>query len=194
MLRPILSKELNVQEFSDFYWLKEELQTFCRDNGIGASGSKIEIADRIKIFLQTGEIQKSSRRTSSKTKSETHAILSLDTVIMENHRYSQQVRAFFKEAIHPKFHFSTYIQNYFKNNSGKTYRDVVQAWHEEQQRHKDPSYQKEIAPQFEYNQFTRDFFADSTNEGKSREEAIEAWNVIKKLPGSHTYKPNNHGD
>jgi len=57
-LRPTLSKELNVQEFSDFYWLKEELQTFCRDNGISASGSKIEIADRIKTFLQTGEIKK----------------------------------------------------------------------------------------------------------------------------------------
>jgi len=194
VLRPILSKELNVQEFSDFYWLKEEQQTFCRDNGISASGSKIEIADRIKLFLQTGEIQKSSRRTSSKTKSETHATLSLDTVITVNHRCSQQVRAFFKEAIHPKFHFSTYIQNYFKNNSGKTYRDVVQAWREEEQRQKDSSYQKEIAPQFEYNQFTRDFFADPNNKGKSREEAIKAWNVIKKLPGSRTYKPSNHGD
>ena len=193
-LRPSLSKELNVQEFSDFYWLKEELQAFCRDNGMSASGSKVEIADRIKLFLQTGEIKKPLRSTSNKLKSQTQATLSLDTVITENHRCSQQVRAFFKEAIHPKFHFSTYIQNYFKNNVGKTYRDVVHAWHEEEQRQKDPSYQKEIAPQFEYNQFTRDFFADPNNKGKSREEAIKAWNVIKKLPGSRTYKSSNHGD
>ncbi|MEK5039350.1 DUF6434 domain-containing protein [Sporosarcina sp. FSL K6-3457] len=193
-MRPILSKELNVQQFSDFYWLKEELQTFCRDNGMSAAGSKIEIADRITTFLQTGEIKKPLRNTTGKVKSQTQTTLSLDTVITENHRCSQQVRAFFKEAIHPKFHFSTYIQNYFKNNVGKTYRDVVYAWHEEEQRQKDPSYQKEIAPQFEYNQFTRDFFADPNNKGKSREEAIEAWNAIKKLPGSRTYRSSNHDD
>ncbi len=190
-LRPTLSTEINVQQFCDFYWLKEELQTFCRDNGISASGSKKEIADRIKVFLQTGEIKKPLRNTNSQTKSQTEATLSLDTEIMENHRCSQVVRAFFKEAIHPKFHFSTYIQKYFKNNKGKTYRDVVKAWHEEEQRLKNPSYQKEIAPQFEYNQFTRDFFADPNNKGKSREEAIKAWNMIKKLPGSNTYIPSD---
>lgn len=93
-MRPILSKELNVQQFSDFYWLKEELQTFCRDNGMSAAGSKIEIADRITTFLQTGEIKKPLRNTTGKVKSQTQTTLSLDTVITENHRCSQQVRAF----------------------------------------------------------------------------------------------------
>ena len=54
-MRPELKKDLNVKDFRDFYWLKEELQTFCRDSGMSASGSKIEIADRIAIFLETGE-------------------------------------------------------------------------------------------------------------------------------------------
>lgn len=89
------------------------------------------------------------------------------------------------------FHFSTYIQNYFKNNIGKIYRDVVDAWYKEEERKKDPSYKKNIAPQFEYNKFIRDFFADPNNQGKSREEAIEAWNKIKKLPGSNKYMSNN---
>lgn len=118
------------------------------------------------------------------------ADLSLDTVIMENHRCSQHVRAFFKSVI-PNFHFSTYIQNYFKNNVGKTYRDVVDAWYEEEERKKDPSYKKNIAPQFEYNQFIRDFFADPKNKGKSRKEAIAAWNVIKQFPGSNKYMSNH---
>ncbi|SFC45247.1 hypothetical protein SAMN05443252_103464 [Bacillus sp. OV322] len=123
-------------------------------------------------------------------KTEPKVDLSLDTIISENHRCSQDVRAFFKSII-PNFHFSTYIQNYFKNNVGKTYRDVVDAWYEEEERKKDPSYKKNIAPQFEYNHFIRDFFADSKNKGKSREEAIEAWNEIKKLPGSNKYESNN---
>jgi len=191
LVRPILAKDISLQEFGDFYWLKEELQSFCRNNGISASGAKVDISNRIKTFLQTGEIEKPSRFATSKTKSHKRDTLTLDTIITVDHRCSQEVRAFFKTAIHANFHFSTYIQNYFKTNQGKTYSDVIQAWHEEEQRKKDPSYQKEIAPQFEYNQFTRDYFADPNNRGKSREEAIEAWNAIKKLPGSNKYIPSN---
>ena len=36
----------------------------------------------------------------------------------------------------PKFHFSTFIQNYFKNDVGKTYRDVVEAWYQEEEEKK----------------------------------------------------------
>ncbi|MGG4268011.1 DUF6434 domain-containing protein [Peribacillus simplex] len=189
-MRPNLTKDINIQSFKDFYWLKEELQMFSRLNGISASGSKIEIADRIEIFLRTGEIKKPIRKSRVIKKMESQVNLNLDAIISENHRCSQDVRAFFKSII-PKFHFSTYIQNYFKNNVGKTYRDVVDAWYEEEERKKDPSYKKNIAPQFEYNQFIHDFFADPQNQGKSREEAIETWNEIKKLPGNNKYEYNN---
>lgn len=156
-LRPKLTKDISVDSFNDFYWLKEELQSFCRKNGISASGSKIEISNRIETFLQTGEIKKPVRISKAK-KIEQQVDLSLDTVITESHRCSQNVRVFFKTEL-PKFHFSTYIQNYFKNNVGKTYRDAVDAWNKEEERKKDPSYKKNIAPQFEYNQFIRDFFS-----------------------------------
>ena len=189
-MRPILTKDISVESFRDYYWLKEELQSFCRENEISASGSKIEISDRIETYLLTGEIKKHIRKSRENKKIEPHKDLSLDTVITENHRCSQDVRAFFKTVI-PKFHFSTYIQNYFKTNVGKTYCDVVNAWYEEEERKKDPSYKKKIAPQFEYNQYIRDFFADPKNQGKSREDAIESWNEIKKLPGSNKYVSNN---
>jgi hypothetical protein len=185
-MRPYLTKEISVEEFKDYYWLKEELQSFCRENAISPSGSKIEISDRIETFLQTGEIKKIIRKSRGNKVEKNKSKLSLDTVITENHRCSQDVRAYFKTHI-PKFHFSTYIQNYFKNNIGRTYRDVIDAWHEEEERKKDPSYKKNIAPQFEYNQFIRDFFSDPKNQGKSRDEAIEAWNTIKRLPGSNKY-------
>lgn len=186
-MRPELTRDLNVGDFRNFYWLKEELQTFCKGNGISASGTKIEITDRIAVFLETGKIQKPMRKRNTSTKKVKLEELSLDTVITENHRCSQAVRAFFKSVI-PKFHFSTYIQNYFKENVGKTYQDVVDAWYEEEERKKDPSYKRQIGPQFEYNQFTRDYFADPKNKGKKREDAIKAWNEIKALPGSNKYK------
>ena len=193
-MRPLLKKDLKVQDFRNFYWLKEELQTFCRENGMSTSGSKVEISDRIVIFLQTGKIQKPLRKVKSTAKEEKSTDLSLDTVITANHRCSQEVRAFFKTAINPKFHFSTYIQHYIKNGIGKTYHDVVNAWHEEEERKKDPSYKKQIGSQFEYNQFTRDYFADSKNKGKNREDAIKAWNTIKMLPGSNKYISKNDSE
>lgn len=138
------------------------------------------------MFLQTGEVKKPIRKKTSKNKTQETGELNLDTVISENHRCSQQVRTFFKSVI-PNFHFSTYIQNFIKQNVGKTYYDVVEAWNKEEIRKKDPSYKKVIAPQFEYNQFIRDFFDDPINKGKSRNDAIEEWNKIKRLPGSNKY-------
>ncbi|MFE8699665.1 DUF6434 domain-containing protein [Cytobacillus sp. FJAT-54145] len=185
-MRPILSKEIRLQDFKNFYWLKEELQSFCKAIGMSSSGSKQELSDRILKYLETGEIKTAPKKHYSKPTKPGH--LSLDTVITENHRCSQEVRAFFKTAIGPKFHFSTYIQNYFKNHIGKTYRDVVDAWYKEEERKKDPLYKKEIPPQFEYNRFVRDFFKDPSNKGKGRKEAIEAWNRTKRQPGSNEYK------
>lgn len=75
-MRPKLTKTLNVDEFSDFYWLKEELQSFCRNNGISASGSKIELSERIETFLDTGEIKKALRKAKSISKKGTQKTLS----------------------------------------------------------------------------------------------------------------------
>ncbi|GKV55299.1 hypothetical protein NCCP2222_12460 [Sporosarcina sp. NCCP-2222] len=183
-MRPILHIDLSVEEFLDYYWLKAELQEFCRGNGLSAAGSKGEITDRISTFLRTGEIINPIRQATARPKKQQE--LNLDTVITANHRCSQNVRAFFKTVI-PAFHFSTFIQHYFKQNIGKTYRDAVTAWREEEERKKDPSYKRDIAPQFEYNRFIRDYFADPNNKGKSQAEAIKAWDNCKRLPGSRTY-------
>lgn len=54
-MRPELTKSISIQDFKNFYWLKEELQRFCREHEMSASGSKIEIAKKIEVFLLTGE-------------------------------------------------------------------------------------------------------------------------------------------
>ena len=54
--RPVLDRNLDSKTFRDYYYLKEELVSFCRENGIPVSGGKIEITDRIAYFLDTGKI------------------------------------------------------------------------------------------------------------------------------------------
>jgi hypothetical protein len=46
---------LNSKTFREYYYLKEELITFCRNEGLSTSGGKIELIDRIAHFLDTGE-------------------------------------------------------------------------------------------------------------------------------------------
>lgn len=184
-VRPPLTPELNVETFRDFYWLGAELVAFCKENGINPSGPKIEVSQRIEVFLETGKIQEPVKRRARKA--EPQKDLSLDTVITENHRCSQAARAFFTSVI-PNFHFSTHIQNFFRDNVGATYRDAVNEWNAEEERKKDPNYTTIIGPQFEFNQFTRDFFADPANKGKTRKDTVAAWKVVKSKPGSNKYE------
>ncbi|MEV5111000.1 SAP domain-containing protein [Bacillus sp. LBA3-1-1.1] len=188
-MRPPLTKSISLEDFQNYYWLKAELQTFCREHGLPASGSKIEITERISHYLNTGKILKNSSGQKVSKASLSYKDLSLQTVITNNHRCSEDVRAFFKEKIGANFRFTVALQKFFKENIGKTYEDAILFWYEENERKKDPSYKTTIGTQFEYNRFTRAFFEDPYNKGKSKADAIAAWNEIKAKPGSNVYVP-----
>lgn len=193
--RPPLTRTITVEDFRQYYWLKTELEDFCRRYGISTSGGKIEIARRIESFLQTGRVPQA--RTSSTTRRSSSSgptVLTLETVIHEGFVCTQRHREFFKSVIGPTFHFSTFIQNYFKDHVGQTYRDAVNAWHQEEERKQNPSYQTNIAPQFEYNQFIRDFFNDPKNRGKTRQDAIRAWKIKRSRPGDNRYSSDDTYD
>lgn len=53
--RPELNIELDGNTFREFYYLKEELVNFCRENNLQTTGAKIEITNRIAHYLDTGE-------------------------------------------------------------------------------------------------------------------------------------------
>ena len=105
--------------------------------------------------------------------------ISLDDVIPQTVVCSQELRAFFVENIGKGFHFKAEFQDWLHNNAGKTFRDAVSAYHSIE-------HPKEIKPQFEYNQYIRDFFAD--NKGTSLKDAIRCWHWKKLQPGSHRYE------
>ncbi|HDR8091829.1 SAP domain-containing protein [Bacillus cereus] len=188
-MRPPLTKSISLKDFQNYYWLKAELQTFCREHGLPASGSKTEITERISHYLTTGKVLKNSSVQKVSKAPLSYKDLSLQTIITKNHRCSEDVRAFFKEKIGTNFRFTVALQKFLKENVGKTYEDAVAFWHEENERKKDPTYKTTIGAQFEYNRFTRDFFEDPNNKGKAKADAIAAWNEIKAKPGSNVYVP-----
>ena len=181
MERPILNKDLDSQIFRNYYFSKEELVNFCRENGLPTSGGKIEITDRIAYFLDTGKI------LSASTKRKRATIVSNiyeDTKIEADFVCSEKHRAFFREHIGSSFSFNVAFQKWLKSNTGKTYKEAIVAYYqiiEDKKKGK-----TKIDKQFEYNTYIRDFFA--ANQGKSLEEANKCWKYKKQMQGHNRYE------
>jgi len=76
--------------------------------------------------------------------------------------------------------------NWMKNAQGKTMGEAVDKWIDitsQMRTYKDP---KEIAPQFEYNTYIRDFL--KSNPTIDRKKAIECWKIRKMMRGDHKYR------
>jgi hypothetical protein len=179
--RPALDRDLDSKTFRDYYYLKEELVSFCRENGLPVSGGKIELTDRIAYFLETGSIVPAS--TGRKRAAAIDTIRE-DSKIEANFVCSEKHRAFFREHIGNGFSFHVDFQKWLKNNTGKTYKEVIAVYYqilEDKKKRK-----TKIDKQFEYNTYIRDFFAD--NRGKSLAEAITCWKYKKQLQGHNRYE------
>ncbi|MEI7452518.1 MAG: DUF6434 domain-containing protein [Candidatus Falkowbacteria bacterium] len=182
--KPILDRNISLKDFKEFYWLKEELMVFCREIGLKSSGGKIDITSRIIKYLQTGKITQDKIVKKIKLPKALHPITP-STVVGVEYRTYQEKKDFFQGAIGKKFHFTTHLLNFIKDNVGKkTYQDVVNEWHAEQKLRKNKNYQKEIAPQFEYNTYIRDFLKNNPGQ---KDEAIRCWNIKKTLRGDNIY-------
>ena len=179
--RPELSKGLDGATFRSFYYLKQELVDFCRENGLPASGGKIELTARIAYFLDTGKVLVDPARNRSTVNV---GMITEDTKIEKNIVCSEKHRAFFREKIGKGFSFNVQFQKWLKANAGETYGDAIKAYYRILEEKKQG--QTTIDRQFEYNTYIRDFFED--NQGRSLEEAIACWKYKKSLPGHNRYE------
>ena len=184
--RPNLTKEISIKDFKDFYWLKSELTTFCRELKISSGGGKIEIANRISEYLETGKVTKKVTTKKPKLPKATQPITE-DTIIGIEYRAYKEKKEFLQSKIGKHFHFTIHLLDYFEKNARKkTYGELIEEWYKEQELKKDPNFIKEITPQFEYNTYIRDFLKD--NPTKTKKIAIQYWNIKRKLRGNNIYE------
>ena len=190
-----LNKELSSAEFKEYYFLKEELKEFCRNEGLKISGSKNQLEKRIIYYLDTGKslddsnsIEKDDKpirpnfQKSDKTKASISKEIRLDSILGENFKCSEDKREFFEKEIGKGFKFKVKFQKWLKANPDKTYQDAIHAYHELQNSNE----KTEIGKQFQYNQYVRDFFKD--NEDKTLNDAIKCWNYKKSIKGHNKYE------
>ena len=175
-----LTKDLAPEDFKDYYFLKEELKEFCRQEGLRVSGNKGDLEKRIIHYLSTGKSlnEEPVKYNSSQNLSE----IRLDSKIGENFKCSEDKREFFQKEIGNGFKFKVKFQKWLKENPDKTYQDAINAYFELQ----NSKEKTEIGKQFQYNQYIRDFFED--NGGKSLDDAIMCWKYKKSLKGHNRYE------
>ena len=183
-MRPLLDKNLKADIFNAYYWLKEELATFCRENKLPCTGNKKDLTKRISTYLETGQAAPEAVKPSINAYNGKEEI-SLQEIIPKGYKNDERHRAFFKTEIGEHFKFNVSFMNWMKQNAGQTYQKAVQEWLQIEQ-DKKAGKKYEISPQFEYNQYTRDFFA--SNPSESKEHMIKCWRYKKGLPGTNKYE------
>jgi len=183
-IRPSLDETINPEVFLDFYWLKEELFVFCKEQRIPTGGSKKVITQRIYHYLRTGEIL-SEEKNGDVEKYDKHYEITLDAIIPRGYKNDEQHRKFFKTVIGSHFKYNVLFMSWMKANRGKTYSEAVDEWIRIDKEKKSGK-KLHIAPQFEYNQYTRDFFL--ANPELKHGDAITCWKYKKSLRGHNKYE------
>ncbi|MEM0962297.1 MAG: DUF6434 domain-containing protein [Bacteroidota bacterium] len=164
--RPALDRQLTPEDFRAWYWLKEELVSFCQQNGLPTSGPKLDIADRVETFLKDGTVLKPERRTARVGTMPT--TFTRDTVIEDGWRCTRPLREWFESEVGRSFRFTGPVRDILHNGVGHTLGEAADVW---RATHKQKS--EHIAPQLEYNRHMRAYF--EKHPGATHEEAIASW-------------------
>ena len=157
------------------YYVKNELITLCKEHHLPATGSKENLLHYICQYIEGKPVKivKAEKRTANK-----YFEPSPEKIIDENYSNNEIHRAFFIKTIGGNFRFNVPFMNWMKENRGKkTYNDALEMYNKILSDKKSGKKEK-IGKQFEYNQYTRDFF--NHNSGLSREDCVKCWNHKKK--------------
>jgi hypothetical protein len=179
--KPLLNNELKAEIFLSYYWLKEELEVFCKRNNLSVTGSKEELTQIVFQFLKDGTILKQKKK---QKKNSVKVPITSQSTIPNNIKCDENLRAFFKKEISDNFRFTVPFMDFLKDNHGKTLEEIIYMWYDLGHQKKAEK-TKTIGKQFEYNSYFKDFFND--NPHLKKEDAITCWNYKKRLPEPRKY-------
>ena len=185
--RPEISKCASAGEFRNWYWLEEELVSYCRENKLPSTGSKQAITNRIAGYMETGTVAK-PQAPKSRSKFDWHsAKLTPQTVIADNYKNTQNVRRFMQQHMGESFKFNIAFMAWMKANAGKTLADAIVARREIAEREK---VEKPAIPASnQYNRYLRDFYDANPNANVA--DARTCWAYKRSLPGHNRYQEND---
>lgn len=178
------TKITSTEDLKNYYWLKSELIALCKEYSLSTQGAKLDLIKRLAMYLSTG-MNESHTPTKKLGNKDSDGLINPNTLV-KNYKNDAITREFFIKEIGGKFKFNAYLRQFTnpKNiQENMTYGDLVEGWIAFE---KNKSInEKSIDPQFQYNQFIKDYFFHE--KGATLEMAIKAWKKLISGKGPHTY-------
>ena len=184
---------MSVEEFDDGYFYAAELKTYARRVGIAVGRRrKLELEALIRDFLRTGIVPAPTpepRRRSGEARDR----LAAGTVV-RNYVDDRRTKDFLRGFVHARgpslkdksgqwFWLNDWRRRQVQAGRRITYADLGNRLLELRR----TEGRLPRIPAARFNNFITDFRADPANKGKSRADAVAAWEQIKSVPGPKTY-------
>lgn len=187
MSKPKLSNNMTVESFSSYYWTLEELKSFARQNKLSVEGGKLNISDRIRRYLLSNDSDVANTKPNAIPDS--CVVIITDSTPVVFLKLDAMTRQYFVSKLGKTFRFNQYLRDIASLENQRslnlTYGNLVTGWKSYEERKKKEG--TVIGSQFQYNQFTRDYFADKNRAVKSKEDCIAAWKLVRDSKGEPTY-------
>lgn len=196
--RPEFDDIKTYEEFSRYYWYREELQKICRNLGIAAGGMKAELNHNIEEYFKGNLIkpEKGKRNLSHKTVTPVYcednsSRLTLQTGLLECHfRFSQRFRDFFSEQTGIKnFKFNTDMVATARkvretNDTTITLGDLLDIYYGKK------TYAKYNKISLQWNKFVQDFCADPATQRfpDKLKTAARLWKIVRESTREKVYR------
>jgi hypothetical protein len=174
-----LELPITPEEFQKTYYYRDDLVQFCKLHKLPYNLQKVELEKIILAYLTDGKIPTKSPVKKTKWVQDK---LGLDCEVTENYKSNEVTRQFFKSVIGDSFKFNGAVMNYkkFHPNEKVIYQDLVNAYYADKSDHKEGIMTSErYYKGNRYNKFVREFYLNPENKTKTREEMIQAWNILK---------------
>ena len=182
MKRPDFENIKSGAEFNNWYWLKEEMVEICKRCNLPYTGRKFDLRDRIMFALDNnGKIQPKQKTVKIKSKFNwAKSELTLATKITDNVSFGPNLRRFMNGQIGNNFSCHSDFMDWVKANAGKTLGDAIDEYHQLEKRKENPDFERKIADNNMFNQYTRDFMKD--NPDANLKDVRKFWSLKKQKP------------
>lgn len=158
MERPSFENIKNYQEFSKYYWYKEELKQICKKIGIANNGTKQELNYYIEQYYNGNLIKDKSDKKSSNVK---ESVITLNSKLLEcGFSFNQKFRDFFSKLTGiENFKFNADMATTWRvvkktNDTNFTIQDMLDVYYGKKE------YAKYDNSCCEWNKFLKDFCVD----------------------------------
>lgn len=185
-MRPDFKEIKTYEEFSKYYWYREELKEICKNIGADDSGMKDKLNKVIEEYYNGNIVKK---KKVNRTKTITN-VITLDTKLVDcGFCFNQKFRDFFSEQTGIKnFKFNTDMVATSKkvketNDTSFTLQDMLDIYYGKKE------YAKYDNSSCEWNRFLKDFCNDENNsiyKDKLKVAAI-LWNEVRNSTNKKVY-------